>query len=84
MWFLDGKDVKNLSIPYNNSTFSKCTRYAVNWTEILDDSGGIPGDVVVDISWPTEGCLDGWIYDRSNVVSSIVIDVSRYIECWQN
>ncbi|CAH1105213.1 unnamed protein product [Psylliodes chrysocephalus] len=74
LWFLDGKDVKNLSIPYNNSTFSKCSRYAVNWTEILDDSGGIPGDVVVDISWPTEGCLDGWIYDRSNVVSSIVID----------
>ncbi|XP_074040268.1 carcinine transporter isoform X2 [Leptinotarsa decemlineata] len=62
---------KNLSIPYDG-TFSKCTRYVANWTEILRESG-ING-VVANTSWPTEGCLDGWVYDKSKVVSSIVID----------
>ncbi|KAG5878987.1 hypothetical protein JTB14_019642 [Gonioctena quinquepunctata] len=63
----------NVSIPFHD-TFSKCTRYAVNWSEILKEAGGTIGGVVVNRSWPTEGCLDGWVYDRTKVVSSIVID----------
>jgi hypothetical protein len=28
-----------------------------------------------DPSWPTTDCMHGWIYDKSKIYSSIVIDV---------
>lgn len=67
---------RNLSIPFNNGTYDNCRRYSVNWTQILEDSGGTFKNVVVNESWSTEYCQDGWIYDRTLVESSIVIDVS--------
>lgn len=32
--------------------------------------------IVANESWPVEPCLDGYEYDRTEVISSIVIDVS--------
>lgn len=66
---------RNLSIPFNNGTYDRCRRYSVNWTQILEDSGGT-FDNLGNESWPTEYCKDGWVYDKTFVESSIVIDVS--------
>lgn len=68
---------KNLSIPFNNGTFDRCRRYSVNWFRILEESDGIIENIIANESWPTEHCKDGWIYDKSIVESSIVIDVSK-------
>lgn len=67
---------KSLAIPADNGTFSKCTRYAVNWSQIMEDGCCDMEDVVPNESWEVEGCTDGWEYDRRHVSSSIVIDVS--------
>ncbi|VVD01760.1 unnamed protein product, partial [Leptidea sinapis] len=64
---------KMLSIPRkeaDNSTFESCVRYSVNWTQILQGNGTI----VVNQSWPREHCLDGYEYDTSEIISSVVID----------
>lgn len=67
---------KNLSIPFSNGTYDRCRRFSVNWTQILEDSGGTFENVSSDEFWPTERCGDGWIYDRTSGENSIVIDVS--------
>ncbi|XP_055600544.1 carcinine transporter-like isoform X1 [Uranotaenia lowii] len=59
--------------------FSKCTRYAVDWKEILADSPDL-SDVVPNSSWPLESCRDGWTYNTSEVTSSIVIDFNLVCE----
>lgn len=56
----------------DNTTFEKCSRYAVNWEEIIQSNS----PMTVNESWPREPCLDGYEYDLSEVKSSIVIDVS--------
>ncbi|XP_028130359.2 carcinine transporter isoform X1 [Diabrotica virgifera virgifera] len=68
------EEQRNISIPFNNNSFSKCERYAVNWTQLLEDSGDSLEGIFVNTSWPVEKCLDGWVYDLSEVSSSIVID----------
>ncbi|CAH1118037.1 unnamed protein product [Phaedon cochleariae] len=65
---------KNVSIPFEDNGFSRCSRYVVNWSRLIEDSGGTIEGVEVNSSWSIEGCLEGWVYDRSKVVSSIVID----------
>ncbi|CAH1644866.1 unnamed protein product [Spodoptera littoralis] len=68
---------KLLSIPRkNNVTFEKCSRYAVNWTEIIH----IGGTIEVNESWPTEHCREGYEYDMSEVFSSVVIDFNLVCE----
>lgn len=57
--------------------FSKCSRYAVNWTLILNDTE--ISDLQPNTSWPTEYCINGWEYNKTEVVSSIVIDVSACV-----
>ncbi|XP_014370134.2 carcinine transporter isoform X1 [Papilio machaon] len=64
---------KIMSIPRkadDNTTFEKCSRYSVNWTEILSTDKNFE----INTSWPLEPCFDGYVYDRSEVKSSIVID----------
>lgn len=73
---LSYEEQRNLSVPFTNGTYEKCRRYSVNWLRILEDSGGKFENVVVNESWPTESCKEGWVYDKSTVESSIVIDVS--------
>ncbi|XP_073941905.1 carcinine transporter isoform X2 [Choristoneura fumiferana] len=67
-----------LSIPrkIDNETFEKCTRYAVNWTTIIESGRGLEANS----SWPVEPCLDGYEYNTSEVVSSIVIDFDLVCE----
>ncbi|KAF9809521.1 hypothetical protein SFRURICE_020818 [Spodoptera frugiperda] len=68
---------KLLSIPRkNNVTFEKCSRYAVNWTEIIQ----VGGTIEVNENWPTEHCREGYEYDTSEVTSSVVIDFDLVCE----
>ncbi|CAG9784350.1 unnamed protein product [Diatraea saccharalis] len=76
---LTERDRKSLSIPHqagSNSTFEKCLRYKVNWTEVIQSDNPI----VVNESWPREPCLNGYEYDFSEVTSSIVIDFDLVCE----
>lgn len=66
---------KKLGIPQVNDTYSKCSRYAVNWTELLLNETESEG-IEPNSSWPQETCKDGWEYDLKETISSIVIDVS--------
>ncbi|CAH2066908.1 unnamed protein product, partial [Iphiclides podalirius] len=70
---LTHEERKLLSIPRkadDNTTFEKCARYSVNWTEITFPDGLVK----INSSWPVEPCLDGYEYDKSEVTSSVVID----------
>lgn len=67
---------RNISIPFTNTSFERCRRYAVNWTKILDENGGSLDGIEANSSWSTEVCKEGWVYDKSPGQSSIVIDVS--------
>ncbi|KAL6098313.1 slc22a5 [Pungitius sinensis] len=51
---------------------SRCSRYRLEDVKRFSDAGLLPG-VDVDLSnVSTEGCLDGWEYDRSVYVSTII------------
>uniref|UniRef100_A0A1A9WLX5 Major facilitator superfamily (MFS) profile domain-containing protein n=1 Tax=Glossina brevipalpis TaxID=37001 RepID=A0A1A9WLX5_9MUSC len=74
---------KILAIPYDaedsdNIAFSKCQRYAVNWTEILEDTD--INYIEPNHSWPLEACKNGWEYNTSEIWSSIVIDFDLVCE----
>lgn len=69
------EEQRNISIPYVNNAFAKCCRYRVNWSEIINASGGSLNDIFINKSWPTEGCLEGWVYETDKS-SSIVVEVS--------
>lgn len=56
--------------------YSKCSRYAIDWLNVFNVSDPDSIDLQPNISWPTEYCLNGWIYNKTHVTSSIVIDVS--------
>lgn len=83
---------RDWAIPVDELTgrLSQCKRYAIDWealvNETLDstdaDSAQLPGwlpDVLRNRSLPVETCSQGWVYNRSEVSSSIVIDVSASI-----
>ncbi|KAI9586140.1 hypothetical protein GQX74_001987 [Glossina fuscipes] len=74
---------KFLAIPNDlesndNGAFSKCQRYAVNWTEILEDTD--INYIEPNVSWPLEACKNGWEYNTSEIWSSIVIDFDLVCE----
>ncbi|KAF5306653.1 hypothetical protein FQA39_LY08842 [Lamprigera yunnana] len=60
---------KRLSIPTRNVTFEKCKRYSVDWKELLNDVNIT--DIEPSSTWPVEGCLEGWEYNKSEITSSI-------------
>lgn len=54
---------------------SRCSRYRLEDVQRFSDGGLLPGvDVDLD-NVSTEGCLDGWEYDRSVYVSTIISEV---------
>lgn len=67
---LTAEERLGLAIPTDNNTYSKCSRYKMNWTEFLADD-------TIEISGEIEPCLDGWEYNKSEIYSSIVIDVIK-------
>lgn len=55
---------------------SKCTMYAVNFTELMETNDML----MVDMSWPIQPCIHGWEYDRTEVpYSTIATEVSAPI-----
>lgn len=58
----------------SNLTFSQCSRYAVNWTALLQTHTFM--EITPNNSWPTESCWAGWEYNTTQDRSSIVVDVS--------
>lgn len=57
-------------------------RYAVNWDQFLNGSDVLDTvEMFGNVSWPTEYCNDGWIYNKTHVTSSIVIDVRHINIC---
>jgi MFS family permease len=59
---------RNLFIPRTNNSYSKCRIFSVNRTEI------VTFDDTLNTSWVTEACSEGWEFDKSEAVSSIVTD----------
>lgn len=53
--------------------FSQCSRYAVDWSTFMNETDLL--DLKPNTSWPIETCVNGWIYNKTIVPSSIVIDV---------
>lgn len=66
---------RSLSSPYEENlhyNYSKCTRYAVNWTKLLEEQPW--EEISPNSTWPLESCSDGWEYNTTEISSSIVID----------
>lgn len=55
--------------------YDKCHRYAVDWKIMLKNVE--IDSLMPNESWPIESCDRGWEYNKTDVQSSIVIDVSR-------
>lgn len=59
--------------------YSKCTRYVIDWQNLFNISDPDSIDYLQpNTSWPTEPCNNGWVYNKTHVTSSIVIDVRDY------
>lgn len=57
------------------SRYSQCSRYAIDWQQLLNTTDVDLFDLQPNASWPTEYCFNGWNYNKTLVTSSIVIDV---------
>lgn len=55
--------------------YDKCRRFAVDWNIILKNTD--IDSLVPNESWPLQSCDRGWEYNKTDVKSSIVIDVRR-------
>jgi len=61
-----------LAIPSTDKGYSKCTMYAVNFTEKR-----LQGIVEADPSWPVQSCSFGWEYNYTEIpYSTIATEVS--------
>jgi hypothetical protein len=56
--------------------YDKCRRYAVDWNKILQNTD--IDSLSPNETWPTQNCDRGWEYNKTDVQSSIVIDVRIY------
>lgn len=55
--------------------YDKCQRYAVDWKIILQNTD--IDSLMPNESWPMQSCDKGWEYNKTDVQSSIVIDVRK-------
>lgn len=64
--------------------YDKCRRYAIDWNIILQE--GDIDSLMPNESWPIQHCDKGWEYNKTDVQSSIVIDVRKenYEGCFLN
>lgn len=70
------EEIRNLTIPVIQGTFSQCSQYLVrNFTAVA-----LSGQLKPDPSWPVVPCMNGWHYDTSVIFSSIVIDYDLVCE----
>lgn len=64
---LDLEDRMKLSIPLIDGEYSKCTMYAVNYTQLLIESINEP-----DPTWETQSCVNGYEFDHSEITYSTI------------
>lgn len=57
----------SLAIPSEGDGYSKCSMYAVNFTEKL-----LSGVVKSDPSWPVQSCKSGWEYNFTEIPYSTI------------
>ncbi|XP_037903777.1 carcinine transporter isoform X2 [Hermetia illucens] len=73
---LTREERKQISIPLvmedGVEVYSKCTRYAVDWSDFFQYKGDF--STTLNSTLGVENCLDGWEYNKTTVNSSIVID----------
>ncbi|KAK1882950.1 Solute carrier family 22 member 5 [Dissostichus eleginoides] len=58
---------------------SKCSRYRLGDVLSFSDRGFLPGVDVNMSNVPTESCLDGWEYDQSVYISTIITEVCAQV-----
>lgn len=75
---------RRIGVPSDNFTVDHCQRFAINWTEVLGYLDYDIEDFQPDTTWPLEPCYDGWEYNKTEIFSSIVIDVSNIQICIMN
>ncbi|XP_033995989.1 solute carrier family 22 member 5-like [Trematomus bernacchii] len=64
---------------------SKCSRYRLGDVLSFSDRGFLPGVDVNMSNVPTESCLDGWEYDQSVYISTIITEWDLVCdERWKN
>ncbi|XP_061103249.1 organic cation/carnitine transporter 2-like isoform X3 [Conger conger] len=67
---------RNYSIPLEENKgvmrYGKCTRYKLDVIQRLSDNGSVPGIDVNVSEIEQESCKNGWEYDRSIYISTIV------------
>lgn len=67
----------SLAIPNIDNDRSKCSMYAVNFTEILaaaniNNNGTTINVPLADPSWPIESCKYGWEYNHTEIPYSTI------------